>query len=675
MDRHDELVLPSRGTPTWLKPLKDDLPDEVRDWAEAVRTVFQAFGGLSVRRYSARRHMDPATLSRFLNGTRIPQWEFVTTLLDDVAEHRGQSYSPDVFEHLRRMHRSALQATGSPFHQLQMLEEQLREADELARQAGAREEELNELLAARQRRITDLENQMKRLRIGADTERARMLADQEHRTRLDGERQRLLAEISQLQEELSGAKSRSAHAEARCAALERRIAEIEEVEQDLDRLHTRLRLEATHDQLTGLPNRALLVERLTQAHQAPTPSTRVGLCKIDLDGITAVNDSLGHDVGDQLLIAAARRLSRYAAQAGHLFVRMGGDEFAVLVEDTTGTDQVIAVAEGVLAALREPFRIRGHDLTVTASIGVVERSITDAFPEEILRTADITLDWAKSDGRGRWTVFDADRNERKVARHTLSAEMPAALHHGEFYVDYQPLFSLADGAVLGAEALVRWRHPRNGLVGPDHFIGLAEETGLIVPLGMHVLKEACREARRWQDLDPKSAPFISVNLSERQCSEGNLIHQVEMVLAETALPAGRLQFELTESQIMSMDGGPLERLRELAAMGIRIAIDNFGTGYSNLTYLRALPVCELKIAGSFVEVLRQPDPPNRGDGQLVVSLIELAHAIGLTVTAEGIETSVQADRLRSIGCDAGQGWYFSQPGPPERIATMMGSLT
>ncbi|MFE5331481.1 putative bifunctional diguanylate cyclase/phosphodiesterase [Embleya sp. NPDC056575] len=443
---------------------------------------------------------------------------------------------------------------------------------------------------------------------------------------------------------------------------------------DRHRLHTRLRHQAMHDQLTGLPNRALFVERLTAAFEHPGPGDRVGLCYLDLDGFKVVNDSLGHDVGDQLLVAVARRLSRYAGQAGHLMARMGGDEFVILVEHSTGTGQVVALADGVFAALREPFRIRGHDLTVTASIGIVERPVAGTSPADTLRAADITLYWAKSDGRGRWTVFDTDRNDREVARYTLSAEMPAALHHGEFYVDYQPLVSLADGGVLGVEALVRWRHPRNGLVGPDRFIGLAEETGLIVPLGMHVLEQACREARRWQDLEPDSAPFISVNLAERQCREPGLVRQVERVLAETGLDPGRLQFELTESQIMSTDGGPLERLRELAAMGIRIAIDDFGTGYSNLAYLRRLPVCELKIAGSFVEGLRQPGDSDPVDGRIVASLVELAHAIGLTVTAEGIETAVQAERLRAIGCDAGQGWYFSRPGPPDRIEGMLAGV-
>lgn len=458
------------------------------------------------------------------------------------------------------------------------------------------------------------------------------------------------------------------------------VAMMEDVT-DRHRLYTRLRHQAHHDPLTGMPNRALFFDRLEALFADPGAADRVGLCYLDLDGFKVVNDSLGHDVGDQLLIAVARRLDAYVSRAGHLMARMGGDEFVVLVEHSAGTGQVVALAEGILAALREPFRIRGHDLSVSASIGIVERPVAGTGPADTMRAADITLYWAKSEGRGRWTVFDTERNDREVARYTLSAEMPAALHHGEFDVDYQPLVSLADGSVLGVEALVRWRHPRQGLIGPDRFIGLAEETGLIVPLGMYVLERACREARRWRDLEdrrgaapvplPGPVPFISVNLAERQCHEPGLVRQVQRVLADTGLEPTRLQFELTESQIMSTDGGPLERLRELADMGVRIAIDDFGTGYSNLAYLRRLPVCELKIAGSFVEGLRKPGDADPVDARIVASLVELAHALGLTVTAEGIETAAQADRLRAIGCDAGQGWYFSRPGPPDRIATLL----
>ncbi|MGA4538643.1 putative bifunctional diguanylate cyclase/phosphodiesterase [Uniformispora flossi] len=460
---------------------------------------------------------------------------------------------------------------------------------------------------------------------------------------------------------------------------EYQVAMVEDVT-DRHRLYTRLRHQAQHDPLTGMPNRALFFDRLDAVFAEPGAHDRVGLCYLDLDGFKVVNDSLGHDVGDQLLIEVARRLDTYVSRAGHLIARMGGDEFVVLVRNSAGTGQVVALAEGILATLREPFRIRGHDLTVGASIGIVERPVAGTGPADTMRAADITLYWAKSEGRGRWTVFDSERNDREVARYTLSAEMPAALHHGEFYVDYQPLVSLVDNTMCGVEALVRWRHPRQGLIGPDRFIGLAEETGLIVPLGMYVLERACRAARRWHGAgrpsrlglaEPERGPFISVNLAERQCHEPGLVRQVERVLAETGLEPERLQFELTESQIMATDGGPLERLRELASMGVRIAIDDFGTGYSNLAYLRRLPVCELKIAGSFVEGLRAPGAADPVDARIVASLVDLAHALGLTVTAEGIETAAQAERLRTIGCDAGQGWYFSRPGPPERIATLL----
>ncbi|HSA51039.1 MAG TPA: EAL domain-containing protein [Yinghuangia sp.] len=452
------------------------------------------------------------------------------------------------------------------------------------------------------------------------------------------------------------------------------VAMMEDVT-DRHRLYTRLRHQAQHDPLTGMPNRALFFERLESLFGRAGDGDRVGLCYLDLDGFKVVNDSLGHDVGDQLLIAVARRLDAYVSRAGHLMARMGGDEFMVLVEHAAGTGQVVALAEGILAALREPFRIRGHDLTVRASIGIVERPIAGSGPADTMRAADITLYWAKSEGKGRWTVFDTERNDREVARYTLSAEMPAALQNGEFDVDYQPLVALADNSVLGVEALVRWRHPRQGLIGPDRFIGLAEETGLIVPLGMYVLERACREAQRWRGYglsrEAGTAPFISVNLAERQCHDTGLVRHVQRVLAETGLEPHRLQFELTESQIMATDGGPLERLRELADMGVRIAIDDFGTGYSNLAYLRRLPVCELKIAGSFVEGLRTLGDADPVDARIVASLVDLAHALGLTVTAEGIETAAQAERLRAIGCDAGQGWYFSRPGPPDRITSLL----
>ncbi|MEV4197667.1 putative bifunctional diguanylate cyclase/phosphodiesterase [Micromonospora globbae] len=434
----------------------------------------------------------------------------------------------------------------------------------------------------------------------------------------------------------------------------------------------RFRHQATHDPLTDLPNRALFTERLTAALNEPgRGAERIGLCFLDLDRFKVVNDTLGHQAGDRLLITVANRLRR--ALDGHLVARLGGDEFVVLVERTGGTDDVVAVADTALAAVREPAIVDGTELTVTASLGIVERQIAGTTPGHLLRAADSTMHWAKAAGGARWEVFDAERNRRELARHALSAAIPAALERGEFYLDYQPLTSLRDGSLLGVEALVRWRHPELGVLHPGSFIGLAEETGLIVPLGGWVLAEACREAERWSARGGR-APFVSVNLAVRQVHRPGLVQEVRGLLQRTGLPPERLQLEITESTMMSTTEEPVRALRVLADLGVRIAIDDFGTGYSNLAYLRDLPVTELKVAGEFVAGLRAPaaEPASRTDERILASLVSLAHALDLTVTAEGVETAGQADRLRAIGCDAGQGWHFGRPAPADRILERVG---
>jgi diguanylate cyclase (GGDEF)-like protein/PAS domain S-box-containing protein len=439
-------------------------------------------------------------------------------------------------------------------------------------------------------------------------------------------------------------------------------------------LQERLRYQATHDPLTGLPNRSLFLERLSAvfaAERESASSTRVGMCYLDLDGFKVINDSLGHAVGDRLLVSVARRLDEAIAGPGRLIARMGGDEFVVLAEGTTGTEDVVSIAETVLAALQPPVRIGGHELTVTASIGVVERPVAGTTSADLVRDADITQYWAKADGKGRWRVYDPERNAHEVVRFTLSAALPAAMDREEFYVEYQPLVRLGDERTVGVEALVRWQHPQLGRLGPDRFIDLAEETGLIVPLGRWVLRTACQQARSWLDRFGDDAPFVSVNLAVRQSREPGLVDDVRAVLTETGLPPGQLQLELTESAIMGTADGPLDALRALSDMGVRIAIDDFGTGYSNLAYLRHLPVNELKIAGSFVEGLRAADRSDPVDAQIVATLVTLAHALGLTVTAEGVETPAQAERLRRIGCDSGQGWLFARPGAPEAIDKLL----
>jgi diguanylate cyclase (GGDEF)-like protein len=453
----------------------------------------------------------------------------------------------------------------------------------------------------------------------------------------------------------------------RRAALVARV----EAEQALRRSEARFRHQASHDPLTGLPNRALFTDRLAAAFaRNGRPDRRLGVCFVDLDGFKIVNDTLGHWVGDLLLVNLAGRLA--AGVDGHLVARLGGDEFVILVEDTTCVDDVVKVADAALAAMAGPSYVHGHELSVSASIGVVERAVAGTTPTDLMRDADVTLHWAKSSGKGRWALFDPDRNEREVARYALSAAMPAALDRGEFFLEYQPLVSLTDGDLLGVEALVRWRHPHLGVLRPDRFICLAEETGLIVRLGGRVLADACNQAYAWHG-GTRYAPFISVNLAVRQVNDPGLVESVTALLDRVGLPPHLLQLEITESALMSSAGEPVRSLRTLADLGVRIAIDDFGTGYSNLAYLRALPVCELKVAGSFVEGLQAPvnDPDNAADERILATLVSLAHALDLTVTAEGVETAVQAARLRDIGCDAAQGWLFGAPGSPERIAELL----
>ncbi|WP_407700450.1 putative bifunctional diguanylate cyclase/phosphodiesterase [Streptomyces beihaiensis] len=511
-------------------------------------------------------------------------------------------------------------------------------------------------------------------------------------------------------------------------------------------LQDRLRHLRMHDPVTRLANRSLFFERLdaaleSGAYEGTGATGRVGLCYLDLDGFKAVNDTLGHHVGDRLLAAVAERLTRCAQQqAAHatggvpLVARLGGDEFALLVEDSTGTEQPAALAQAVLDALQEPFDLCGQRLSLSASIGVVERQIAGATTTGLMQAADTTLYWAKADGKARWTLFDPERNAHRVTRQALASGLRPAVERGEFVLDYQPLVELAGGRPHGVEALVRWRHPQFGLLTPNRFIGLAEEDGSIVQLGRWVLRTACRQARRWQ-LDHPGVPplFVSVNVAVRQVWDSDLVADVAQILEETGLPAELLQLELTESAVMGSAGRPLRALRALSDMGVRIAIDDFGTGYSNLAYLSRLPVSALKLDGSFVrgfqyetqtqtqpqtqtqtqyEPQTQPQaqtqyetqgdtrhetqraarhetqcearhegapsesggaPTDPADAVIVEALVQLAHRLGLTVTAECVETAQQAERLRRIGCDAGQGWLYSRPVPAERIAELLAS--
>ncbi|MFD8205678.1 putative bifunctional diguanylate cyclase/phosphodiesterase [Streptomyces sp. NPDC059695] len=475
---------------------------------------------------------------------------------------------------------------------------------------------------------------------------------------------------------------------------------------DRRELQARLRHLQMHDPVTRLPNRALFFERLSCALEGaaldaaastgpagPSDAShesyesygygrtgRIGLCYLDLDGFKAVNDTLGHRVGDRLLAAVATRLTEcadsdgYTRNGGHLVARLGGDEFAILVEDSTGTEQLADLARSVLDALQRPFDLGGQRLSVSASIGVVERAGRGTTATALMQAADTTLYWAKADGKARWTLFDPERNAHRMTRQSLSSTLRPAVERGEFALEYQPLVDLTDGAVRGVEALVRWNHPQFGSLAPNRFIGIAEEDGSIVELGRWVLNTACRQARQWQKDHPRERPiFVSVNVAVRQVWDSDLVADVAGILAETGLAPHLLQLELTESAVMGSNGRPLQALQALSDMGVRIAIDDFGTGYSNLAYLSRLPVSVLKLDGSFVRGFQDEEHPNPADELIVEALVHLAHRLGLTVTAECVETAGQASRLRRIGCDTGQGWLYSRAVAPDRIAELIGT--
>ncbi|MFH8336994.1 putative bifunctional diguanylate cyclase/phosphodiesterase [Streptomyces sp. AM6-12] len=433
-------------------------------------------------------------------------------------------------------------------------------------------------------------------------------------------------------------------------------------------LNLRLRYEATHDALTGLPNRTLFFERLEKV-LAAGDGQRFGLCYLDLDGFKTINDSLGHAAGDRLLVEVADRLQSCATAPGEMVARLGGDEFVALTTGP-GTERTVdELAERIMNALVTPISIDGRDLLVRGSLGIVEGPAGERTAAEVLRSADITMYRAKSAGGNRFELADPEADARAITRHGLTTALPAALERGEFFIEYQPLVHLGDGSVRGAEALVRWLHPQHGVLGPDRFIPLAEHTGLIVPLGRWVLEESIRQARAWrerhggQDAGPLR---INVNLSPCQLSHPGLVQDTVDILERAGVTPDALCLEVTESALIGADDDLLKPLRRLAEMGVDIALDDFGTGYSNLANLRRLPVSVLKLDRSFTQGMQQ-FPADPVDLKIVEGIVTLAHSLDLAVTVEGVETGAQAEQLRVLGCDTAQGWYYARPGPPERL--------
>ncbi len=436
-----------------------------------------------------------------------------------------------------------------------------------------------------------------------------------------------------------------------------------EVMRALQSSQDRLNHAALHDPLTGLPNRAMLEQRLRNLVATAGPDGRLGLCLIDIDRFTAVNASAGHPAGDRLLVAVANRLRRLATGPESVLARVGADQFAIIICPTTGPEDVTRLADQALHLLSNPFRGQRNDVSVTACAGVVELALRDTDPVDLIRAADITLLWAKSEGPGTWALFDAERKRRDVAGYRLVAQLPDALRQNQFILHYQPIVDLSTGVPVGVEALARWRHPTLGLVQPDDFIGPAEDTGLILPLGRGLLAQACRQAARWQRA--RTPPFVSVNLSVRQLRDPQLVQHVADTLQACGLAPEQLHLEITESLALANDHNSGGTLAALSELGVHLALDDFGSGYANLAYLRDLAIDSVKLDAAFV----QGGPGHVANGEptdltLLAALISLAHSMDLSVTAEGIETAEQADRLRRIGCDMGQGWHLGRPVSP-----------
>ncbi|GHG93668.1 putative bifunctional diguanylate cyclase/phosphodiesterase [Streptomyces rubradiris] len=432
-------------------------------------------------------------------------------------------------------------------------------------------------------------------------------------------------------------------------------------------LNLRLRYEATHDALTGLPNRTLFFERLEKVLNAGE-GQRFGLCYLDLDGFKTINDSLGHAAGDRLLVEVADRLQSCATAPGEMVARLGGDEFVALTTGPGTERGVDELAERIMNALVTPISIDGRDLLVRGSLGIVEGPAGERTAAEVLRSADITMYRAKSAGGNRAELADPEADARAITRHGLTTALPTALERGEFFIEYQPLVHLGDGSVRGAEALVRWLHPQHGVLGPDRFIPLAEHTGLIVPLGRWVLEESIRQARAWRERHGgQCGPLrINVNLSPCQLGHPGLVQDTVEILERAGVTPDALCLEVTESALIGADDDLLKPLRRLAEMGVDIALDDFGTGYSNLANLRRLPVSILKLDRSFTQGM-QRFPADPVDLKIVEGIVSLAHSLDLAVTVEGVETGAQAEQLRILGCDTAQGWYYARPGPPERL--------
>lgn len=416
-----------------------------------------------------------------------------------------------------------------------------------------------------------------------------------------------------------------------------------------------------HDALTGLANRTRLQEFLNGKLKAPTSEQPLVMLCLDLDRFKPVNDLLGHAAGDHVLNEVSERL-RQCVRSEDLVARIGGDEFVLIITDVSSYDEVEALCLRLITSIEQPIAIKGQEVFVSVSIGVAMAPNDASHAAELLRYADIALYEAKISGRNTWRFYAGDMSARIIERRRLESDLRYAIKHGELRLHFQPRFRITDNRMVGAEALVRWQHPERGLISPDTFIHIAEETGLIVLLSDWVLNAACNSATGWPtDL------FVSVNLSCIEFQRGDLVGRVQKTLSETGLDSSRLELEITESVMLEDAPGGLEIMHALKALGVRLSMDDFGTGYSSLSYLRSFPFDGLKIDRSFVNRLGE----NENDKSIIQAIVGLGRALSLTVTAEGIETAEQLELLRAVCCDEGQGYLLSRPVDSERFNALV----
>ena len=415
---------------------------------------------------------------------------------------------------------------------------------------------------------------------------------------------------------------------------------------------------AFHDALTGLPNRALFMDRLEHClgEARKGEGYGFGVLFLDLDRFKVVNDSLGHQIGDQLLVATARRLES-CLRPGDIVARLGGDEFAVILDRVRHVSDATQAAERIRERLASPFNLSGHEVFISASIGIALNQTASEAPDEILRNADTAMYRAKDQGRGCFELFDKGMHARNAALSQLETGLRKALARDEFRIHYQPIISLENWRINGFEALLRWEHPEHGYISPLKFIPVAEESGLIIQIGQWVLREACQQLRDWQEQFPSEPPLsISVNLSGKQFSQPDLIDCISQILEGTGLDAGSLKIEITESAIIENIDAAAMMLKRIKALGVRLSLDDFGTGYSSLSYLHRFPIDTLKIDRSFVSRINLPK-----NAEIVKTILTLASNLGMDVVAEGVETREQVLQLTGLNCEYVQGYLLSKP--------------